>query len=43
LTPDDFEYYAKWAWGIPPVSALIELAAVALFAVNLIATFARPL
>lgn len=32
---------AKWAWNILPVSALIELTAVALFAVNLIVTFAR--
>jgi uncharacterized protein involved in response to NO len=37
-----YQEYAKWAWSILPVSALIELTAVALFAVNLIATFARP-
>lgn len=37
-----YQDYAKWAWNILPVSALIELTAVALFAVNLIVTFARP-
>lgn len=37
-----YQDYAKWAWNVLPVSALIELTAVALFAVNLIATFARP-
>jgi hypothetical protein len=37
-----YQDYAAWAWNILPVSALIELTAVALFAVNLIATFARP-
>ena len=37
-----YQDYAKWAWNILPVSAFIELAAVALFAINLIATFARP-
>ncbi|MBV9340293.1 MAG: hypothetical protein JO159_05310 [Acidobacteria bacterium] len=30
-----------WAWTILPVSALIELIAVALFAINLTATFMR--
>jgi len=44
VTSEIFAYqdYAKWAWNILPISALIELAAVALFAVNLIVTFARP-
>lgn len=37
-----YQDYAKWAWNILPVSALIELTAVALFAVNLIVTFSRP-
>ncbi|HWG58463.1 MAG TPA: NnrS family protein [Candidatus Acidoferrales bacterium] len=37
-----YQDYARWAWNVLPVSALIELTAVALFAINLIATFARP-
>lgn len=37
-----YQDYAKWAWNVLPISALIELTAVALFAVNLIVTFARP-
>jgi uncharacterized protein involved in response to NO len=37
-----YQDYAEWAWNILPVSALIELTAVTLFAINLIATFARP-
>jgi uncharacterized protein involved in response to NO len=37
-----YQGYAKWAWDVLPVSALIELTAVALFTINLIATFARP-
>jgi uncharacterized protein involved in response to NO len=37
-----YQDYAKWAWNILPVSALIELTAVALFALNLIVTFGRP-
>ena len=37
-----YQDYATWAWSLLPISALIELAAVALFAVNLIVTFARP-
>ena len=37
-----YQDYAKWAWNVLPVSAVIELTAVALFAINLIATFARP-
>ena len=36
-----YQDYATWAWNILPISALIELTAVALFAVNLIVTFAR--
>jgi len=37
-----YQNYAAWAWYILPISALIELTAVALFAVNLIVTFAGP-
>jgi uncharacterized protein involved in response to NO len=37
-----YQEYAKWAWNILPISALIELTAVSLFAVNLLVTFARP-
>ena len=37
-----YQNYAAWAWYILPISALIELTAVSLFAVNLIVTFARP-
>ncbi len=37
-----YQDYAAWAWNILPVSALIELAAVTLFAVNLTITFLRP-
>lgn len=36
-----YQDYAKWAWNVLPVSALIELTAVVLFAINLITTFAR--
>lgn len=37
-----YQDYAAWAWNVLPVSALIELAAVTLFAVNLTVTFLRP-
>lgn len=33
---------ASWAWRILPVSAILELAAVATFALNMFATFASP-
>jgi len=36
-----YQNYAVWAWNVLPVSALIELAAVTLFAVNLFVTFVR--
>ncbi len=36
-----YQGYAHWAWGLLPVSAVIELSAVTAFAVNLAATFAR--
>jgi uncharacterized protein involved in response to NO len=37
-----YQNYAAWAWNVLPVSALIELAAVTLFALNMIITFLRP-
>ncbi len=37
-----YQRYATWAWNVLPVSALFELTAVALFAINLTVTFARP-
>lgn len=37
-----YQGYAPWAWYVLPVSALIELTAVTLFALNLIVTFLRP-
>ena len=37
-----YQEYAAWAWNVLPVSALIELTAVTLFAINLIVTFIRP-
>jgi uncharacterized protein involved in response to NO len=37
-----YQDFAKLAWNVLLISALIELAAVALFAINLIVTFARP-
>jgi len=37
-----YQNYAAWAWNVLPVSALIELAAVTLFAINLMITFLRP-
>ncbi|MBZ5662294.1 MAG: NnrS family protein [Acidobacteriia bacterium] len=37
-----YQNYVAWAWNVLPVSALIELTAVTLFAVNLIVTFLRP-
>jgi Protein of unknown function, DUF488 len=37
-----YQNYAAWAWNVLPISALIELTAVTLFAVNLILTFLRP-
>ena len=36
-----YQDYARWAWNVLPVSALIELTAVTLFAINLITTFAH--
>jgi len=36
-----YQNYAAWAWNVLPASALIELAAVTLFAVNLFVTFVR--
>ena len=37
-----YQDYAAWAWKVLPASALIELAAVTLFAINLGVTFLRP-
>jgi uncharacterized protein involved in response to NO len=37
-----YQGYAAWAWSCLPLSALMELAAVSLFAVNLLVTFLRP-
>jgi uncharacterized protein involved in response to NO len=37
-----YQGYFQWAWSVLPVSALTELAAVTVFAVNMIATFVRP-
>jgi len=37
-----YQEYAHWAWAILPVSALIEMTAVTLFAINLVWSFARP-
>ena len=37
-----YEGYARHAWSVRPVSAVIELAAVTVFALNLGMTFLRP-
>jgi uncharacterized protein involved in response to NO len=37
-----YEGYARWAWQVLPFSAILELTAVTLFAVNLAVTFLRP-
>ena len=37
-----YQGYAAWAWSCLPLSALMELAAVLLFAFNLLVTFLRP-
>jgi len=37
-----YQGYAAWAWKALPVSALTEMAAVSLFALNLLLTFSRP-
>ena len=37
-----YQDYAASAWRVLPISALIELTAVTLFAINLIVTFIRP-
>ena len=36
-----YQNYAAWAWNVLPVSGLIELVAITLFAVNLSVTFLR--
>jgi uncharacterized protein involved in response to NO len=37
-----YQNYAEWGWRVLPVSALIEMTAVTIFAINLAWTFARP-
>jgi len=37
-----YQGYAGWAWDVLPVSAVIEMTAVTLFAINLSWTFLRP-
>ena len=37
-----YQHYAAWAWHVLPVSAVIELSAVMLLAVNLLVTFLKP-
>lgn len=37
-----YQGYAAWAWNVLPISALIEMTAVTLFAINLTWTFVRP-
>ena len=34
-----YQGYAEWAWRLLPVSALVELAALSVFATNLFCTF----
>jgi len=34
-----YQGYAAWAWNILPVSALIELAALTMYAINILGTF----
>jgi len=36
-----YEGYGRWAWNVLPVSAVMELTAVSLFALNLVLTFLR--
>ena len=36
-----YEGYGRWAWNVLPVSAVTELTAVSLFALNLVLTFLR--
>jgi uncharacterized protein involved in response to NO len=37
-----YQGYAAWAWNVLPISALIEMTAVTIFAINLAWTFMRP-
>lgn len=37
-----YQNFAAWAWSVLPVSAVIEMTAVSLFAINLVWTFVRP-
>lgn len=40
--PLAYEHYWNFAWKVLPVSAVVELTAVALFAVNIAGTLLRP-
>jgi uncharacterized protein involved in response to NO len=35
-----YQHYAQWAWSVLPVSAIVEMAAVSCFALNMTVTFA---
>ena len=35
-----YQHYAQWAWSVLPISALIEMAAVTCFALNMAVTLA---
>lgn len=37
-----YQNYAAWGWHVLPISAVLELGGVTVFAVNLVATFLRP-
>lgn len=37
-----YQGYAAWAWSVLPISALIEMTAVTIFAINLVWTFLKP-
>jgi len=37
-----YQNFAAWAWGVLPISALIEMTAVTIFAINLVWTFLKP-
>jgi len=37
-----YQGYAAWAWQVLPVSAVVEMCAVSLFALNLLVTMTRP-
>jgi hypothetical protein len=37
-----YQNFAAWAWSVLPVSALVEMTAVTIFAFNLVWTFLKP-